>query len=79
MNYQRKLIWDECLGEIEDAKKCYFEAVNLFQKKDILEKCFKRLRKLCDKNADFSSVAITCIKFYSKLDGYKEILERFKY
>ncbi len=79
LNYQRKLIWDECLEEIDDAKKCYFEAVSLFQKKDVLEKCFKMLRELCDKNSEFSAVAITCIKLYSKLDGYKDILDRFKY
>lgn len=79
LNYLRSQIWNNCVEEIEDAKKGYFESQFEHQKRDCLDKCFRNLKRMCDKKSEFSSVAITCVKLYSKLEGYQEFLDRFKY
>jgi len=79
LNYQRSLIWNSCVEEIEDARKGFYESQFEHQKRDCLDKCFRNLKRMCDKKSEFSSVAVTCVKLYSRLDDYKKFLGRFRY
>lgn len=68
----RKITWDDCVEQIEDAKKAIDSTLNFGEKKSMMKKCFKELRKLVDpEKRSFTSTAKACLMVYSELSGYE--------
>ncbi len=71
LNTDRKIVWDDCVDQIRDAKEAIDNSNDLVQKKGMIKKCFKELRKLMDpERKPFTSTAKACIMVYAELDGY---------
>jgi hypothetical protein len=67
----RKIAWDDCVSEINDAKQAIDDAPNRAAKTLMMAKCFRSLRKLVnDKNRPYTSVCKACLFVYSELKGY---------
>ena len=71
LNKDRKIVWDDCVQHIEDAKDAIDNSINYIEKKSMMKKCFKELRKLVDpETRAFTSTAKACLMVYSEIDGY---------
>jgi len=71
LNRDRKIVWDDCVDHIEDAKEAIDNSVTRETKKSQMDKCFKELRKMADSERKaYTSTAKACIMVYSELTGY---------
>jgi hypothetical protein len=71
LNTARKIVWNDCVDQIEDAKKAIDEALNYPEKKRMMAKCFRELRKLTDSETrSYTAVAKSCLAVYAQLTGY---------
>lgn len=72
LNTARKIVWDDCVEQIKDAKKNIDGAkTNPALVREMVKKCFKELRKMVDsERKSYTSTAKSCIMVYSELDGY---------
>ncbi|SFW80305.1 HNH endonuclease family protein [Chitinophaga sancti] len=71
LNIERKIAWDDCVVEINDAKKAIDESPNIAAKSLMMAKCFKGLRRLVKENdRPYTCVRKACLFVYSELDGY---------
>lgn len=70
LNTARKIVWDDCVEQIKDAKQSIDNSL-LAEKKVMMIKCFKELRKLVDsEKRAHTSVAKACLMVYAELDGH---------
>jgi hypothetical protein len=71
LNKDRKIVWADCVDQIRDAKEAIDNAPDKGQKRSMMKKCFKEVRKLVDpERKAFTSTAKACLMVYSELDGY---------
>jgi len=71
LNRDRKIVWNDCVDHIEDAKEAIDNSVTREAKKGQMDKCFKELRKMADSERKaYTSTAKACIMVYSELTGY---------
>lgn len=71
LNKDRKIAWDDCVIEINDAKQTIDDAPNRAAKSLMMAKCFKGLRRLVDENEKpYTCVRKACLFVYSELNGY---------
>ncbi len=71
LNRDRKIVWDECIEHIQDAKEAIDNSVKREAKKGLMDKCFRELRKMVDSERKaYTSTAKACIMVYSELTGY---------
>lgn len=71
LNTARKIVWDDCFDQIKDAKDSIDNAITTAEKKAMMKKCFKELRKLVDsERKPYTSTAKACLMLYSELGGY---------
>jgi hypothetical protein len=76
LNKDRKIVWDECVDQILDAKEAIDNSQNAADRRSSIKKCYKELRKLVDsEKRAFTSTAKACLMVYAELDGYKEWLK----
>lgn len=67
----RKIAWDDCVVEINDAKQAIDDSPNLAAKTLMMTKSFKTLRRLVvDNERPYTCVRKACLQVYSELDGY---------
>jgi hypothetical protein len=67
----RKIAWDDCVTQIEDAKQAIDNSPNIAAKTLMIEKCFKDLKKLVtENNRPYTSVRKACLMTYSEITGY---------
>lgn len=70
LNTARKIVWDDCVAQIKDAKRNIDNSAPAV-KKAMLRKCFEELIKLVDsERKSYTSTAKACLMVYSELDGY---------
>lgn len=70
LNTARKIVWDDCVAQIKDAKKNIDNSL-IAVKKAMVRKCFEELIKLVDsERKSYTSTAKACLMVYSELDGY---------
>ena len=70
LNTARKIVWDDCVDQIKDAKASIDNSLNA-DKKAMMKKCFKELRKLVDsERKSYTSTARACLMVYAELNGY---------
>jgi len=70
LNTARKIVWDDCVDQIKDTKTS-IDNSTFADKKPMMKKCFKELRKLVDsERKPYTSTAKACLMVYSELDGY---------
>jgi hypothetical protein len=70
LNTARKIVWDDCVDQIKDAKESIDNSSHA-EKRAMMKKCFKELRKLVDsERKSYTSTAKACLMVYSELDGY---------
>jgi len=79
LNYQRTQKWNECKNKIEEANDCYLNAVNEYDKRNVMRICYGDLRKMTRPESYFSAVAIACIKTYSIMSEFEKLLKNFNY
>lgn len=71
LNTARKIVWDDCIDQIKDAKESIDNANSILEKKAMMKKCFKELRKLVDsERKPYTSTAKACLMLYSEFGGY---------
>lgn len=71
LNTARKIVWDDCVDQIKDAKESIDNSRTPVDKKNMMKKCFKELRKLVDSERKaYTSTAKACIMVYTELEGY---------
>ena len=71
LSKERKIAWDDCVVEIEDAKQAIDDSPNVAAKTEMMEKCFKDLKKIVAENdRPYTSVRKSCLMTYSELSGY---------
>ena len=69
---ERKIAWDDCVDEIQSAKKAIDESPNEPAKRLMLDKCFRKLKDYVqNKDRSYTSVYKACIMVHSELKGYK--------
>jgi hypothetical protein len=72
LNTERKIVWDDCVEHIKDAKNAIDNSQRLADKKQMICKCFKELRKLVNpEKRHYTSTAKACLMVYSEIDGYR--------
>ncbi len=72
LNTERKIAWEDCFSEIEDAKEAIDNSPNAASKAIMMEKCFRDLRKLVNDNRKpYTCVRKACLFVYSEINGYK--------
>jgi hypothetical protein len=72
LNTARKIVWDDCVDQIKDAKQSIDRENDSINKKIMITKCYKELIKLVDsERKPYTSTAKACIMVYSELDGYQ--------
>ena len=70
LNTARKIVWDDCVAQIKDAKR-NIDNSPLAVKKAMVRKCFEELIKLVDsERKSYTSTAKACLMVYSELNGY---------
>ena len=70
LNTARKIVWDDCVAQIKDAKKNIDNSAPAV-KKAMVRKCFEELIKLVNsERKSYTSTAKACLMVYSELDGY---------
>ena len=70
LNTARKIVWDDCVSQIKDAKRNIDNSLPAV-KKAMVRKCFEELIKLVDsERKSYTSTAKACLMVYSELDGY---------
>jgi hypothetical protein len=70
LNTARKIVWDDCVTQIKDAKK-NIDNSSPAVKKAMVRKCFEELIKLVNsERKSYTSTAKACLMVYSELDGY---------
>jgi len=70
LNTARKIVWDDCVDQIKDTKESIDNSLYA-DKRAMMKKCFKELRKLVDsERKSYTSTARACLMVYSELDGY---------
>ena len=78
LNKERKIVWDDCVEHLMDAKEAIDNSQNAIEKRSMIKKCYKELRKLVDSEKKaFTSTAKACLMLYAELNGYKEWLKNF--
>ncbi len=71
LNRDRKIVWDECVSHIEDAKEAIDNSLTRENKKSMMDKCYRELIKMVDSETrPYTSSAKACIMVYSELLGY---------
>jgi hypothetical protein len=70
LNTARKIVWDDCVEQIKDIKESIDNAP-IAEKKIMMKKCFKEIRKMVDsERKSYTSTAKACLMVYSELHGY---------
>lgn len=70
LNTARKIVWDDCVEQIKDAKESIDNSPSA-EKKLMMKKCFKELRKLVDsQRRSYTSTAKACLMVYAELKEY---------
>lgn len=76
----RKIAWNDCVVEIQDAKKAIDEGVGIQARQNIMEICFKRLKRLVDETEKpYTCVRKACLQVYSEKTGYGWLKELIKH
>jgi hypothetical protein len=76
----RKIAWDDCVNEIQDAKKAIDEGVGIQARQNIMEMCFRRLKRLVDETEKpYTCVRKACLQVYSEKTGYSWLKELIKH
>lgn len=76
LNTARKIVWDNCVDHIKDAKNAIDNSVTKHEKYEMMKKCFKELRKLVNpEKADYTSTAKACLMVYSEISGHNWLKE----
>lgn len=71
LNKDRKIVWDDCVEHLKDTKKAIDNSITPGDKKEMMKKCFRELRKLVDSERKaFTSTAKACLMVYSELSGF---------
>lgn len=71
LNRDRRIVWEDCVEHINDSKNSIDNSQTAHEKRALLTKCFKELRKLVDsERRAFTSTAKACMMVYAELDGY---------
>ena len=71
LNTARKIVWDDCVDNIKDAKNSIDNSKTLSEKKKMVAKCYKELRKIVDsERKSYTSTAKACLMVYSEINGY---------
>lgn len=71
LSMARKIVWDDCVSQIRDAKLAIDDSPTLATKRIMIDKCYNELAKLLDdEKRAFTSVAKACILLHAELDGY---------
>lgn len=71
LNTARKIVWDDCVDHIKDAKQCIDNSKTPSERRAMMKKCFKELRKQVDsERKSYTSTAKACLMVYAELDGY---------
>jgi hypothetical protein len=70
LNRERRIVWDDCVSQIKDAKKSIDKSAPAV-KKVMVRKCFEELIKLVNsERKSYTSTAKACLMVYSELDGF---------
>ncbi|PKG42492.1 hypothetical protein [Psychroflexus sp. MES1-P1E] len=71
LNKDRKIVWDDCVEQLKDAKESIDNSITPADKKVMMKKCFREIRKLVDSERKaFTSTAKACLMVYSELSGF---------
>ncbi|BBE16062.1 hypothetical protein AQPE_0199 [Aquipluma nitroreducens] len=71
LNRDRKIVWDDCVEQLKDAKESIDNSITPADKKAMVKKCFREIRKLVDsERRPFTSTAKACLMVYSELNGF---------
>ncbi|NAS14421.1 hypothetical protein [Poritiphilus flavus] len=71
LNRDRKIVWDDCVEQLKDAKNCIDNSNTLAEKKTMMAKCFREIRKLADsERKPYTSTTKACLMVYSELSEF---------
>lgn len=71
LNTARKIVWDDCVDHLKDAKESIDNSKTPVDKKVMMKKCFKEIRKLVDSERKaYTSTAKACLMVYSELNSF---------
>ncbi|TGV03346.1 hypothetical protein [Flavivirga rizhaonensis] len=71
LNTARKIVWDDCVEQLKDAKESIDNSQTSAEKKLMMKKCFREIRKLVDsERRAYTSTAKACLMVYSELSGF---------